>query len=128
MAKKEKEKVYIWNDNGCCVTSTDLERARIVYGLTREPDMTVASDELLSEYAGLVRVIDGKIVLGWTDAEKAAQEKAEREGEIAELKRKLSDTDYISAKIAEGSATKDDYAGVIAERQEWRKRINELGG
>ena len=46
--------------------------------------------------------------------------------EVAELKEKLADTDYVVIKIAEGAATADEYAGVIAQRQQWRARINEL--
>ena len=45
---------------------------------------------------------------------------------IADLKRKLADTDYVAAKIAEGAATREDYADVIAQRQEWRDEINAL--
>lgn len=41
-------------------------------------------------------------------------------------KGKLRDTDYVVAKIAEGVATKEEYAGVLANRAEWRKKINEL--
>ena len=37
---------------------------------------------------------------------------------------KLSSTDYIAAKIAEGKATKSEYAEKIAERQQWRDDIN----
>ena len=37
---------------------------------------------------------------------------------------KLSSTDYIAAKIAEGKATKTEYADKIAERQGWRDDIN----
>ena len=37
---------------------------------------------------------------------------------------KLTTTDYIAAKIAEGKATKADYAEKIAERQTWRDDIN----
>jgi hypothetical protein len=37
---------------------------------------------------------------------------------------KLSSTDYIAAKIAEGKATKAEYADKIAERQQWRDDIN----
>lgn len=48
--------------------------------------------------------------------------------EINELKQKLADTDYAVIKIAEGSATVDEYADLITQRREWRKRINELGG
>ena len=48
------------------------------------------------------------------------------EQEIAELKAKLAATDYISAKIAEGAATREEYAEKLAERAAWRARINEL--
>ena len=48
--------------------------------------------------------------------------------EINELKQKLADTDYAVIKIAEGSATVDEYADLITQRREWRKRSNELGG
>lgn len=37
---------------------------------------------------------------------------------------KLTSTDYIAAKIAEGKATKSEYADKIAERQGWRDDIN----
>lgn len=47
---------------------------------------------------------------------------------IEELKQKLADTDYIVVKIAEGSATKEEYAEKIQERKEWRLEINELEG
>ena len=46
--------------------------------------------------------------------------------EITELKAKLTATDYIAAKIAEGAATQEEYAEKLAERAAWRARINEL--
>ena len=46
--------------------------------------------------------------------------------QIAALKRNLAGTDYVVIKIAEGVATKDDYAEIIAQRQQWRSEINEL--
>lgn len=46
--------------------------------------------------------------------------------QINKLKQKLSDTDYIVIKIAEGVATTEEYADVIAKRQEWREQINIL--
>ena len=46
--------------------------------------------------------------------------------EIADLKHKLVATDYIAAKIAEGVATREEYAEKLAERAAWRARINEL--
>lgn len=48
------------------------------------------------------------------------------ESKIAELKQKLADTDYIACKIAEGAATREEYADVIAQRQAWRDEINRL--
>lgn len=37
----------------------------------------------------------------------------------------LNGTDYITAKIAEGSATREDYAETIAERQASRQRLRD---
>ena len=45
---------------------------------------------------------------------------------VQELKQKLAETDYIACKIAEGSATKEEYAEQISQRQLWREEINEL--
>lgn len=45
---------------------------------------------------------------------------------IDELKQKLAETDYIACKIAEGSATVEEYANQIKQRQLWREEINEL--
>lgn len=50
----------------------------------------------------------------------------EKEYEIAELKSQLSLTDYVVIKIAEGEATKEDYAEVIEQRKAWRRRLKEL--
>lgn len=49
-----------------------------------------------------------------------------KQQEIYELKGKLSDSDYAIIKIAEGAATKEEYAELIIQRQVWRARINEL--
>ena len=47
---------------------------------------------------------------------------------ISTLKEYLASTDYKIIKIAEGSATIEQYADDIAERQAWRAEINALGG
>lgn len=47
---------------------------------------------------------------------------------ISELKLLLANTDYVVIKIAEGVATPEEYADVIANRQAWRHEINELEG
>ena len=46
--------------------------------------------------------------------------------EINMLKQRLTNTDYVTAKIIEGAATISDYAEIIEKRNQWRKRINEL--
>lgn len=51
-----------------------------------------------------------------------------KQARIIELKRLLSQTDYVVIKIAEGSATPEEYADVIANRRAWRAEINELEG
>lgn len=44
--------------------------------------------------------------------------------QIHECEAKLKASDYISAKIAEGKATKTEYKDKIEERQGWRDEIN----
>lgn len=46
--------------------------------------------------------------------------------EMDTLKRYLDDTDYVVVKIAEGTATKEEYADVLTKREETRERIREL--
>ena len=46
--------------------------------------------------------------------------------QIDELKQKLSDTDYIACKIAEGAATTEEYADELKQRQIWREEINKM--
>lgn len=53
-------------------------------------------------------------------------EDAYYEREIYQLKANLAATDYVVIKIAEGSATTEEYAQVISDREFWRTEINEL--
>lgn len=46
--------------------------------------------------------------------------------EIADLKAKLTATDYKAIKYAEGLISESDYAPIKEQRQAWRERINEL--
>ena len=43
--------------------------------------------------------------------------------EIEACKHRLAETDYVVIKIAEGAATREEYATVLAERQEIRARM-----
>ena len=47
---------------------------------------------------------------------------------ISELKQMLADTDYVVIKIAEGEATKEEYADVLANRKAWREELRLLQG
>lgn len=51
-----------------------------------------------------------------------------KQNRIWELKGKLAETDYVVIKIAEGEATQEEYAEVLANRKAWRAKINELEG
>ena len=68
----------------------------------------------------------GMVYRDMTDEEISSISSRDVSAEINELKQKLSDTDYIACKIAEGSATVEEYAEQIKQRQLWRKQINEI--
>ena len=46
--------------------------------------------------------------------------------ELAECKQRLIDTDYVVVKIAEGAASREEYADLLAERKALRERIGAL--
>ena len=56
------------------------------------------------------------------------QEKDERIQELREIiaasESKLRSKDYVGTKIAMGVATREDYADVIRQTEEWRTAIN----
>ena len=72
------------------------------------------------------KLTDGKPKLRTSEEKAPELERIAAVQEIADLKHKLTATDYIAAKIAEGAATCEEYAEELAERAAWRARINEL--
>lgn len=44
---------------------------------------------------------------------------------ILDRKAKLKEHDYVSAKIADGRATAEEYADVIASKNRWAEEVNE---
>lgn len=113
--------VYLAKKDGGVVHHTSLEAMKQMDGIEK-PDMVISDEEF--EAAGCqARIINGKIFIGKTDEEKQC---ADAEVRIRQLKEMLAETDYIAAKIAEGSATAKDYAEQIAERRAWRDEINSL--
>jgi hypothetical protein len=113
--------VYLVKKNGAVVHHTDRAAMKALDGI-KTPDREI-TDEEFEAAGGLARLIDGEIFLGKTDAEITAEENA---GRVRFLKSQLAGTDYITVKIAEGSATIEDYADKIAQRQAWRLEIAEL--
>ena len=72
------------------------------------------------------------LVVGVVTERTAAEKEADlipirNASRIAELKVLLAGTDYAVIKIAEGVATAEEYADVIAQRQAWRAELNSLG-
>ena len=115
------KKVYLAIKGDGVIHHTDLSAMESMDGIS-QPDMTITEEEFYAA-EGLVRLIDGNIFLGKTDAEKAREEALEK---IRVLKSNLAETDYIASKIAEGAATTADYAEQIAQRAAWRREIREL--
>ena len=116
--------VYLWKKNGEVCHHTDLKAAALLADLTAAPDLTVSEADFEAA-GGVARLVNGAVLLGKTDAEIETEENQRR---IVLLKKLLADTDYIAAKIAEGSASIADYADKIAQRQTWRQEIAALSG
>ena len=121
MEDSTTKKVYLAIKGDAVIHHTDLSAMESMDGIS-QPDMTITEEEFYAA-DGLVRLINGRIFLGKTDAEKASEEAIEK---IRVLKKNLAETDYIAAKIAEGAATTADYTDQIAQRAAWRKEISEL--
>jgi hypothetical protein len=113
--------VYLAKKDGGVVHHTSLKALKEMDGIEKA-DKQIFDEEF--EAAGcLARIINGKIFIGKTDEEKTAERNVQK---VVELKLRLAETDYVAAKIAEGSATKSEYADVIAQRQAWRHEIGAL--
>lgn len=121
MEDSTTKNVYLAIKGDVVIHHTDLSAMESMDGIS-QPDMTITEEEFYAA-DGLVRLINGRIFLGKTDAEKASEEAIEK---IRVLKKNLAETDYIAAKIAEGAATTADYTDQIAQRAAWRKEISEL--
>lgn len=72
------------------------------------------------------KLVDSIPVLRSDDEKAPERARVSAAIEISDLKEKLAETDYISAKIAEGAATREEYMDKLAERASWRTKINEL--
>ena len=104
----------------------------ISFGKDTQPYIEITEQERkqpLPDRYSYYAVVDGKFTIKRrtpTVEEVKADEATEINRQIRELKQKLFDTDYKAIKYAEGLLTDEEYAEVKAQREEWRKRINEL--
>lgn len=69
---------------------------------------------------------DNWYVKGYAPEKPAPTPEELKQEEILNLLGYLQSTDYIAIKIAEGAATKEDYADVLKEREKARIRIRQL--
>ena len=106
-----------------------LKYAKIVDEQSGLCTVGIGTDEAFYQSLGMTqqdveKAYNGNWYLsGYVPAQPAAEKAAE---EITQLKLNLQNTDYTVIKIAEGAATSEEYAEVIANRVAWRARINEL--
>lgn len=115
-------KTYIKVQDGKIVSAVGIDDAE------KMPSGYIAVDDKYAELLMSGRPLlykDGEIIVD-TAKETENEKTAEVFNEIDALKGNLSATDYVVIKIAEGVATEKEYADVLKDRAEWRKRINEL--
>ena len=104
----------------------------ISFGKDTKPYIEITEQERkqpLPDRYSYYAVVDGKFTIKRrtpTVEEVKADETTEINRQIRELKKKLFDTDYKAIKYSEGWLTDEEYAEAKAQREEWRKRINEL--
>ena len=104
----------------------------ISFGKDTKPYIEITEQERkqpLPDKYSYYAVVDGKFTIKRrtpTVEEIKADEATEINRQIRELKQKLFDTDYKAIKYSEGWLTDEEYAEAKAQREEWRKRINEL--
>jgi fumarylacetoacetate (FAA) hydrolase family protein len=118
--------VYLAKKAGAVVYHTDLEAMKQLDGIEK-PEMTISEADF--EAAGsLARIINGKIVIGKTDAEKAAEvERASLVAEECALQKELAEKDYRVIKAAEsGQALATLDPSLHQSRQAARTRIDEI--
>ena len=104
----------------------------ISFGKDTKPFIEITEQERkqpLPDKYSYYAVVDGKFTIKRrtpTVEEIKVDEMAKINKQIYDLKQKLTQTDYKAIKYSEGWLTDEEYAEVKVQRQEWRKKINEL--
>ena len=111
----------------------DVKTGKVIsFGKDTKPYIEITEQERkqpLPDKYSYYAVVDGKFTIKrrTPTIEEVSRDKTQTiNKEISELKKKLFDTDYKAIKYSEGWLTDEEYAEVKAQREEWRKRINEL--
>ena len=105
---------YKLNDSKTDIVAM-TETERITAGLDKAPTGLKVEDGVLVQKTLDEKLADGDIT-----------QKAYYLYKIVALQTQLKETDYIAMKIAEGAASKDDYADKLTERAAWRQQISDL--
>ena len=84
----------------------------------------VEVEDTLQIHVGEDKFINGEIVC--LHNEERAHHLEELNTELIQLRHKLSETDYLAIKFAEGEMTEEEFAPHREERRNWRARINEI--
>lgn len=111
----------------------DSKTKRVIsFGKDTQPYIEITEKERkqpLPDRYSYYAVEDGKFVIKRrtpTAEEISVDKKQAINQEIALLKANLFKTDYKAIKFSEGLLTANEYAETKAQREAWRKRINEL--
>ena len=109
--------IYIWKKNNEAYVHTDLEGAKQLDGLTKEPTKTLNDDVFYRDYDGLARVIDGELVLGKTEQEvkdeKASEIRRIRDRKIEEIQWRIQRyTEQVSMGV-KTTDSEENYKAVL---------------
>lgn len=126
----------------------DADRYIVSIGHTKDDSVEIDLDLLDLRYLNAYRLIDSEIILDEVKKAEivAAEQQKAIDEEIADLKQKLNESDYIVANTFEQVMSLDNaitfvadfikimadfrkkYADLIINRKNWRERIEELEG
>lgn len=105
--------------------------AKIENEETKQCSVGLGTDTSFYESIGMVEMDVEEAYDGSWYLQGYAPEKPQsiiNEEQIVSLKQKLSETDYVVIKIAEGEATAEEYSEILKMRKQWREEIRSLGG
>lgn len=104
-----------------------IENGKIVNTVYEPRDgyIEVPDDAISMPLVKFYDYVDGKFILDKV-AYQRHMNNMMNQIKIEELKKNLSNTDYVVIKIMEGVATEEEYKEVLAKRKEIRSEINRL--